>query len=295
LARPRGGSLNFAFAEIPFRITPGGQHIALSAPPEYEKFLITASDRPPATIYETALADTLLPPEEATKQCFWDNGLWRTSLNDNHSLEIDIFDTGLNRWRKAACMSPDFSSGTLWTPHPQPDALSVRPLYHPQDRAIIIGRLCHLGGVMMHSSSIIENGRIMLFSGVSGAGKTTMARLWRQHGATILNDERNMIHTAHGSVRAGASPWHGEENEVDPATGPLSAIFFLKQATVNQLRPMPLPESLGRMLTTAFVPVYLPDGPARTLDACTAILQTVPAYELSFTPDVRALELCRSV
>ena len=147
----------------------------------------------------------------------------------------------------------------------------------------------------MHSSCVSVDGKVMLFTGMSGAGKTTMARLWRQHGGTILNDERNMIHLREGVVRAGASPWHGEENQVDPTTGPLSALFFLKQSPENGIRLMPLNESLGRMMATAFIPVYMPDGPALTLDACAAILQTVPAYELSFTPDKRALDLCRSV
>lgn len=148
---------------------------------------------------------------------------------------------------------------------------------------------------MMHSSCVLAEGKVLLFSGMSGAGKTTLARLWREQGATLLNDERNMLVPRKSQIRAGASPWHGEENQINPATGPLAAIFFLKQAPLNQLRPMPLSESLGRMMTTAFIPVYMPEGTSRTLDACAAILEKVPAYELSFTPDARAIDLCRSV
>jgi len=129
---------------------------------------------------------------------------------------------------------------------------------------------------------------------MSGAGKTTIARLWRSHGATILNDERNLVCVRNGGVWAGASPWHGEENQVSPLTGPLAGIFCLKQSTTNAVRPMPVKESFVRLFTTTFVPVFLPDGPGRTLDACNAILDRVPAYELSFTPDQRALDVCRA-
>ncbi len=287
--------MDFSLAEILFRIVSPTVISPLFAPDEYAQFLTVPNDQSPDALYEAHLTDTRVPADSSAPPCFWDNGLWRTRVNAEQLLEIEILDLGAGGWCKAARLSPDFSSGKLWAPDTPCKPDRIRPLYHPQDRAVIIGRLCHMGGVMMHSSCVMAEGKVMLFSGMSGAGKTTLARLWREHGATILNDERNLLHPRNGVVRAGASPWHGEENQVNPVTGPLTAIFFLKQASINQLRPMPLTESLGRMMTTAFVPVYIPDGPARTLDACAAILEKVPAYELSFTPDVRALDLCRSV
>ena len=287
--------LDFSLADILFRtIAPTGSP-PLCSPDEYTPFITLPEGRQPDAFYEAHLTDTRLSTDSDTPPCFWDNGLWRTRVNAEQRVEIEILDVGAGGWRTAAHLSPDFYSGTLWVPDAAGQPAKIRPLYHPQDRAIIIGRLCHMGGVMMHSSCVLTEGKVMLFSGMSGAGKTTMARLWREHGATILNDERNLLHPRDGLVRAGASPWHGEENQVNPATGPLAAIFFLKQAPLNQLRPMPLAESLGRMMTTAFVPVYIPEGPTRTLDACAAILEKVPAYELSFTPDARALDLCRTV
>ena len=287
--------LEFSLAEILFRIISPTESSYICSPDEYAQFLTVPEGHSPDASYEAHLTDTRLPADSSAPPCFWDNGIWRTRVNSEQFIEIEILDPGAGGWCKAARLSPDFSSGELWVPDAACCSVQIRPLYHPQDRAVIIGRLCHMGGVMMHSSCVMTEGKVMLFSGMSGAGKTTLARLWREHGATILNDERNLLHPRNGLVRAGASPWHGEENQVNPATGTLAAIFFLKQALMNQLRPMPLAESLGRMMTAAFVPVYIPDGPARTLDACAAILEKVPAYELSFTPDVRALDLCRTV
>lgn len=287
--------MDFSLADIHFRIIPPAGFPAPCAPATYAPFLTRPADGPPDAVYETQLTNTLLPVESPPLPCFWNNGLWRTRLNDARDLNIDILNTASGGWCKAAQLSADFATGKLWVPTTPLNPSPVRPLYHPQDRAIIIGRLCHLGGVMMHSSCVLTEGKVLLFSGMSGAGKTTLARLWREQGATLLNDERNMLVPRQGPVHAGASPWHGEENQIDPATGPLAAIFFLKQAPLNHLRPMPLTESLGRMMTTAFIPVYMPEGTARTLDACAAILEKVPAYELSFTPDARALDLCRSV
>lgn len=250
--------------------------------------------RSPDAVYEVLLAPAIFPSPPASN-LFWDNGLWRTCFGNGKTVDIDIFDVQIKDWRAAARVSADFATGTLLIPEPSLDATSIHPLYHPQDRAVILGRICHLGGIMMHSSSILVDGKVLIFAGMSGAGKTTLARLWREHGAIILNDERNLIHIRNGSVRAGASPWHGEENQVNPATGPLAGIFFLNQATTNRLHALPLSEGLPKMLTTSFVPVFIPEGPARTLEACQAILEGVPAYGLDFTPDARALDLCRSV
>lgn len=286
--------LDFSLADLRFRITSDDEALTLLPPTEYNSFVGEPGNHTPDAIYEArTVPATPAPPGGAT--VFWDNGIWRTRLAGRHGLDIDILDPQLGEWRQAAHVTEDFSRGELFVPTPEPGLQSIRPLYHPQDRAVVLGRVCHLGGVMMHSSSILADGKVLIFAGMSGAGKTTLARLWRDHGATILNDERNLIHTRTGIVRAGASPWHGEENEVNPATGPLAGIFFLNQAPTNRRQPLPLSESLPKMLTTSFIPVFTPDGPARTLEACHAILEQVPAFTLDFTPDLRALDLCRSV
>jgi hypothetical protein len=52
--------------------------------------------------------------------------------------------------------------------------------------------LAEEGGFLVHAASAIRNGRAYLFAGVSGAGKTTMARL-APPDATVLTDEISYV------------------------------------------------------------------------------------------------------
>src|SRR4029077_9155403 len=52
--------------------------------------------------------------------------------------------------------------------------------------------LARKGGFLVHAASAIRNGRAYLFSGVSGAGKTTMARL-APCDAALLTDEISYV------------------------------------------------------------------------------------------------------
>ncbi len=289
--------LDFSLAEVIFRVrlqSPSGP-LALTDP--FGIFLHHNGDSLPDATYEAFR--TLLNPSSIAPSnqngVFWENDFWRVRVTSGDTLAIEVRDASISAWRTVASMADDFSQGRLLLPPPPVTERTIRPFYHPQDRAVILGRFCHVKGVMMHASSVLVDGHVLVFAGMSGAGKTTLARLFRSHGATILNDERTLIHERNGTVRAGASPWHGEENQVNAATGPLGGIFFLKQAPSNRLRPLPLPEGLANMMTTAFVPVFIPDGTSRTLDNCMTILNAVQAYELCFTKGTEAMDLCRSV
>ena len=59
--------------------------------------------------------------------------------------------------------------------------------------------LAERGGFLLHSASAICDGRAYLFSGVSGAGKTTMTRL-APPDITLLTDEISYLRPSAGRV-----------------------------------------------------------------------------------------------
>ena len=69
------------------------------------------------------------------------------------------------------------------------------PLEYPLDELLLQGLLARGRGAEIHACGIADgSGRGLLFVGQSGAGKTTMARLWEgERGITVLSDDRIIL------------------------------------------------------------------------------------------------------
>ena len=89
--------------------------------------------------------------------------------------------------------------------------------------------LAERGGFLLHSASAICEGRAYLFSGVSGAGKTTMTRL-APADVTLLTDEISYVRPSGGGYAAFGTPFAGELAKAgENCAAPVSALFFLEQ------------------------------------------------------------------
>ena len=77
--------------------------------------------------------------------------------------------------------------------------------------------LAREGGFLVHAASAVRNGRAFLFSGVSGAGKTTISRL-APPDVVLLTDEISYVRPRSGSQKSGVrsqeSGFRSQESEV---------------------------------------------------------------------------------
>ena len=108
------------------------------------------------------------------------------------------------------------------------------------------------GGFLVHAASAVRNGRAFLFSGVSGAGKTTISRL-APPDVVLLTDEISYVRreARSGKQEAGSKKQEGrsEDREFDvqnlksAALDPKSKIRNLKSPALNPKSKIQNPKS----------------------------------------------------
>ena len=151
--------------------------------------------------------------------------------------------------------------------------------------------LAREGGFLLHASSAIRNHRAFVFSGLSGAGKTTMARL-APADVQLLTDEISYIRRESRTHAAYGTPFFGDLGIAgDNVCAPVAALYFLAKGAGNRIDPLGSAEA-ARLLLRNILFFAKDAGLVRLLfQAACDFLESVPAYRLTFFPDVRVWEL----
>lgn len=109
------------------------------------------------------------------------------------------------------------------------------PLEYPLDGLLLYYLTVIHKDIMIHASGINHSGKGYLFSGVSGKGKTTIARLWDEQGAKVLHDDRLIIRKSGSIYRMYNTPVY---NNDEPASSTLDSIFILEHGSSNMQVPL---------------------------------------------------------
>jgi len=199
---------------------------------------------------------------------------------------------------RIAVFDPDFRRGEVHTralePERSPDGLLLSPLEFPLSEVLMVCLLAQGRGLMVHACGIDDGGRGYLFAGNSTHGKTTVARLWKDH-ATVLNDDRTVLRWREGRFWIYGTPWHGECGDVSPHRVPVERIFFLRHAEANEVQRCEDVTAASMLLARCFPPLWDVEGMRFTLDFCAQLVDEVPCYELGFVPDGSMVDFVRCV
>jgi hypothetical protein len=147
------------------------------------------------------------------------------------------------------------------------------------------------GGFLVHAASAIRGGRGYLFAGVSGAGKTTMARL-APPDATVLTDEISYVRHIGNTYKAYGTPFAGELARVGANTSaPLQTLYLLVQGPANSIKPVSKIDAARALMRHVLFFAEEKEMVARVFDSVLEFVSRVEVAQLVFTPDARAWEL----
>jgi hypothetical protein len=222
------------------------------------------------------------------EEIFDSGGAWRLSSRGNEYLIRCCAPRFGTIPYQIARFSRDFTRGEVFLHRPffNPGA-PINPLQYPLDEVIMLHLLARGRGVEMHACGVVDAaGGGYLFSGHSGAGKTTMARLWsHEPGITILSDDRIILRLLDGQYWMYGTPWHGEAEFAEPRRASLHQIFFLRHGTANALIRKSGAEAAAMLFTRTFPTFHDRDGIDFTLEFYQGLTERVPCSELSVVPD----------
>jgi len=190
---------------------------------------------------------------------------------------------------KTAIFDETFTRGTIFM---EPHVAHLNPLDYPLDEVLVANLLGRGRGVELHSCGVIDGaGRGHLFVGVSGAGKTTTARLWESAASGIVSDDRVIVRERNDAMWMFGTPWHGEAELSMPEGVPLAGVYLLVQSEANVLRALDPAEAVARLFRCAFPLFY--DGGALdfTLSFLAQLVASVPVRELQFIRDRSVVDL----
>jgi hypothetical protein len=151
--------------------------------------------------------------------------------------------------------------------------------------------LARKGGFLLHASSAIRNGRAFLFSGVSGAGKTTMARL-APPDAALLTDEISYVIRQKGRYFAVGTPFFGELARVgENLQAPVEALYLLAKGPENKIEPIEGVDAVRGLLGNILFFARDPEFVKMVFDAAFDFVSQVPVRRLTFVPNSSVWEL----
>lgn len=143
------------------------------------------------------------------------------------------------------------------------------------------------GGVLLHSAAVVEDGKVHVFIGRSGAGKTTLSRLALAGGVAVLSDDANVLLKAPGGgYAAGAVPFAGELGQIpQQAVGPfpVAGLFWLEKAARSQVLDMNPALQVARLMTCAPALNVDPHRRELLLDRLSDLVREVPLRCLRFS------------
>ena len=151
-------------------------------------------------------------------------------------------------------------------------------------RVLLSWKLAGRHGFLLHAATIVRAGKAYVFTGRSGAGKSTMASLSPE--GSVLTDEISLLRFEAGEWRAYGTPFWGEFRSAGSNTSaPVRGIFRLVQAAENRVTPLRPVEMLRALLPNVLFFSSESEANRRLLEILGQAVDSISGYELAFRKD----------
>jgi hypothetical protein len=153
--------------------------------------------------------------------------------------------------------------------------------------------LVERGGFLLHAATIERGGRAFVFTGKSGAGKSTIASM--APPGSVLTDEISLLRFSGGVLYAWGTPFWGEFQAGDrTCSRPVAGIYAIQQAAEDRAEPLSPKEAMRVLLPNVlFFSPHKQDRQRLLVTAGRAVAR-VPVQRLHFRRDPAFWEAIRA-
>lgn len=271
----------FTIADITISIEGDSQLDTLEVPLTYRPFIKTGKTDITLQMHEKILAPTV------GEKIFDSPPIW-SLYRHNGTSALKIFEQ-MPGFGRTLVLPKNFNSAELYFDDPTGNYCD--PFYGPTMELLMVNFLAQGKGVIIHGCGIKQDKRGIIFVGESGAGKTTMAKIWDQGSdVEVLSDDRTIVRKRDGHFWIYGTPWHGEGKFGSPGSAKLDQIFFIKHASENSILKSNNAHTVTQLLKCSFPPFWDAAGMDYSMGVFSDLAAAVPCRTLSFKADSSIIE-----
>ena len=216
------------------------------------------------------------------------NTLWKIAKTDS-GLRFHVYNAnGPFQLQQVADLASDFSEWKIYTePNTWEDKTGVFPLMYPMGPLVMYYLTAKYDAVMIHGSGITHNEKGRIFTGVSGKGKTTMAKIWFEHGAKVLNDDRLIIRNTNDRYTVHNTPMFYSDK---PRKAELNSLYIIRHFPQNELRKVIGSEAVSKLAANLIQHGYDQRLTSHHLNFLSEMVEKTPVFSLGFVPNQTVIE-----
>lgn len=154
----------------------------------------------------------------------------------------------------------------------------------------IADRMLEHDTLLFHGSVISVDGQGYLFTALSGTGKSTHTRLWRElfgDRAVMVNDDKPLLRITQDRVYVCGSPWNGKHCLGTNMEVPLKGLCILTRAEENSIVPVEPLEAMPVLLQQCHRPKD-PAAMSKVLELLNKLSTRTGLYRLGCNMDPEA-------
>lgn len=154
-------------------------------------------------------------------------------------------------------------------------------LKYPMGPIIMHYLTLYVDAVLMHASCAFDGQKARMFSGFSGAGKSTISGIWARCGAQIINDDRLVIRQKEGRFFVYNTPMYYVDQSKKRE---LNAIYLIKHSPTNEITKLSGAGAVSRVMAFCIQNNFDRTFVERRLRFFSQMCEAIPVAELGFVP-----------